>query len=180
MSILCSVSSFTILTADNFNITLKPKWRNLDKDNKKIIDFGGKWVLVGSITFKKKSKDPIFIETISLHWNGENIPNLVASLYKKNFAKDFLPIEKNLVCDGIWNKTKQTLIFNFDEKETLAPTSTFYIVLTIPDSLEDILTTGTFLLEEENLPKPFKHCSQSTKLSLVINDIQSNQPEHTS
>ncbi len=167
--------SFLLCTAafssDRFNIIVKAKWRDLECDNKKNIDFGGRWMLVGSITFKKQCKDPLSITAISLHWNGQAIDNLVASLYKKSFSKEFLPIEKNLICDGTWNKAKQSLIFNFDEKETLLPTTTFYLVLTIPAELEDILTNGTFSLEEHYLPKPFKKCVQATtQLSLGINN----------
>lgn len=134
------------------------------------MDFGGKWVLVGSITFKKKSKEQLFIDTLSLSWKGQHIDHLVASLYKKNLSRDFLPIEDNLICDGVWNKTKQSLIFNFDEKETLNPTTIFYLVLTIPHTLEPILKNGAFVLEEHNLPKPFKQNSQTMHLSLEIHD----------
>ncbi len=155
---------------ETFNITLKPKWRCLEEDCKKVAQFGGKWILAGSITFKKRSKDPVFIETINLHWDGETLDNLIASLYRKNFEKDlFLPIEENLVCDGVWNKCKQTLILNFDEKESLAPTTTYYLVLTVPDDVEPVLKKGSFSLEEQNLPKPFKQCAQQEKLSLALN-----------
>ena len=170
ISFFCIFLFLTSTAEDNFDIVLKPKWRNLDNNNnKKDIDFGGKWILVGSITFKKKSKEPLFIDTISLRWNGEPITNLIASLYKKNFSKDFLPIEDNLICDGLWNNTKQTIIFNFEEKETLTPRTTFYLVLTIPEIIEDILTKGSFSLEEQSLPKPFKQQLQSMNLSLTIN-----------
>jgi hypothetical protein len=163
-----SMFSLTIPSIKNFDIIVKSKWRNLDNNNEKIVDFGGKWVLVGSITFKKRVKEPIAIDTITLRWNGEPITNLIASLYKKNFSKNFIPIEENLVCDGLWNKTKQSIIFNFDEKETLAPTTTFYVVLTIPDDLEDILKKGTLCIEEQCLPKPFKEHASSASLSLAI------------
>jgi len=166
-SILFMVAS-TAHAADQFNIILKPKWRDLEQDNKKIIDFGGRWILAGSITFKKHGKEPLFVDALSFHWNGKNIDNLIASLYKKS-SKTFLPIEKNLICDGIWNKTKQTLLFNFEEKETLSPTTTFYLVLTIPSDLENILFDGTFSLEECCLPKPFKQCAQAAQLSLTNN-----------
>ena len=126
--------------------------------------------MVGSITFKKKSKEPLFIDTLNLTWNGKHIDHLAASLYKKNLSRDFLPIEDNLICDGVWNKTKQTLLFNFDEKETLNPTTIFYLVLTIPDHLEPTLKKGAFVLEEQSLPKPFKQCSQTMHLSLEIHD----------
>ena len=62
---------------------------------------------------------------------GENIENLISSLYKKVPNKEFLPIEDNLICDGIWNKKTQTIILPFEEKETLGPSTKFYLVLTI-------------------------------------------------
>ncbi len=114
----------------------------------------------------------LFLDTISLTWNGDYIDTLSASLYKKNLSRNFLPIEDNLICDGIWNKKKQTLMFNFDEKETLNPTTTFYIVLTIPQSIENILLNGTFSLDENFLPKPFKQRAQTINLSLTINNKQ--------
>lgn len=178
-TIALSCMSFMIFSATRFTIILKPKWRDLETDSKKNIDFGGKWMLVGSITFKKKCKDPMALETLHLHWNGEPISNLVASLYKKDFSRDFLPIDKNLMCDGVWNKSKQTLIFNFEEKETLAPTTTFYLVFTIPEELEANLLQGSFSLIEHFLPKQFKECCQSNNLSLAIQNIKTNSTYHT-
>lgn len=171
LSIILSLSPAMLCKAE-CSITLKPKWRDLDGNSTKAAQFGGKWILVGSITFKR-CKDPIFIETINLHWNGEPLDNLIASLYRKNLDKElFMPIEENLVCDGIWSKNKQTLILNFDEKENLAPTTVFYLVLTVPEDIEPILTMGSFSLEDQCLPKPFKQCAQQEKLSLAFNDMQ--------
>jgi hypothetical protein len=179
LSIIASSLLIQVSKAEEFNIVLKSKWCDLDGNCTKATDFGGKWILVGSITFKKRCKDPICMETINLHWNGEKIDNLIASLYKKNLDKEnFLPIEENLVCDGIWNKNKQTLIFNFDERENLGPTTIFYLVLTVPESIEPLLKKGLFSLEEQCLPKPFKQCAQSEKLSLAMNDTapKTSQP----
>jgi hypothetical protein len=159
-----------IHAVENFDITLKPKWCDLDGNCSRSADFGGKWILVGSITFKKRSKEPVSIDNINLHWKGETIDNLVGSLYKKDLDKNFLPIEDNLVCDGEWNKTKQMLILNFDEKENLGPTTVFYLVLTVPETIEPVLKKGSFCLEKQCLPKPFKDCAQQEKLSLAIND----------
>ena len=172
LSIIFSTLPANNCKAENFNIILKSKWCNLDGNCTKATDFGGKWILVGSITFIRRCKNPICIETMNLHWNGEMIDNLVASLYKKNQDKEnFLPIEENLICDGIWNKNKQKLIFNFDEKKSLEPTTTFYLVLTVPESIEPLLKKGSFCLEEQCLPKPFKECAQKEKLSLAINEV---------
>jgi len=172
LSIIASSLLIQVCKAEEFNIILKSKWCDLDGNCAKATEFGGKWILVGSITFKKRCKDPICIETINLHWNGEPLNNLIASLYRKNLDKDnFLPIEENLVCDGIWNKNKQTLVLNFDERENLAPTTIFYLVLTVPESIEPILRKGSFSLEEQCLPKAFKQCVQTEKLSLAFNEI---------
>ena len=167
-SLLCN--TLTMHGAGDFDITLTPKWSVLDGNRTKATDFGGKWILVGSITFKKRSKDPIAIESITLQWNGDSIDNLIGSLYKKTPDKDFLPIEDNLVCDAVWNKKKQVIIFNFDERENLGPTTVFYLVLTVPEAIESLLKTGSFCLEKQCLPGPFKHCAQQEKLSLAINE----------
>ena len=174
IKILLSIALSTICISthgvEDFNITIKSKWCDLDGNCTKSDDFGGKWILVGSFTFKKRSKEPLCIGNMTLHWSGEPLNNLVASLYKKNLDKDFLAIEDNLVCDGIWNKAKQQLIFNFDERENLGPTTVFYLVLTVPECIESVLKKGFFYIEEQSLPKAFKHCAQQEKLSLAIND----------
>jgi hypothetical protein len=175
---IISITSMTTRTIENFDIVLKSKWQELGSNVIKHTDFGGKWVLVGSITFKKRSKDPIFVDEINLCWHGEKLDNLIGSLYKKNLGKDFLAIEDNLICDGIWNEKKQTLILDFDEKENLGPTTIFYLVLTVPESIEPILKKGHFCLENNCLPHPFKQCAQNEKLLLAINDSPSKGITH--
>jgi len=167
-SIVCLFLS--MYGAEHFDIILKQKWRTLGNiPTENTIDFGGEWILVGSITFKKKSKHYMSIDSINLRWNGKPIDNLIASLYKKLPNKEFLPIEDNLICDGLWNKKKQTLVLNFDEKESLGPLTKFYLVLTIPEELEPILKQGSFHLEEQCLPGPFKQCISQEKLVLATN-----------
>jgi len=158
-------------TTDNFDIVLKSKWQELGCNDNKCADFGGKWILIGSITFKKRSKHPIFVDKINLRWHGENLDNLIASLYRKNSGKEFLAIEQNLICDGQWNPKTQTLILDFDEEEKLAPTNIFYLVLTVPENLEPILKKGHFCLENNCLPRPFKQSAENEKLILAINDV---------
>src|SRR5271169_2712796 len=96
LSIALSSAYLPTHTVEDFDITIKSKWCDLDGNCTNSADFGGKWILVGSFTFKKRSKDPLYIENITLHWNGESLDNLVSSLYKKTLDKDFLPIEDNL------------------------------------------------------------------------------------
>src|ERR1700733_4051398 len=94
ISIILSIFlTATLHGIEDFDITLKPKWNDLDPTSKKSAEFGGKWILAGSITFKKRSKEPIYIHHINLRWKCEPIDNLISSLYKKDLAKAFLPIE---------------------------------------------------------------------------------------
>ena len=162
-----SIPSYCI---DNFDIILKSKWKELGCKDNNCADFGGKWILVGSITFKRRSKEPISISQINLSWHGAQLTDLTASLYRKSIGKEFWPLEENLICDGQWNSKTQTLILDFDAEEKLAPTTVFYLVLTVPESTEQLLRNGHFCLENNHLPRPFKQCAQHEKLILAIND----------
>jgi len=155
-------------TANEFSVTLEPKWENLEPNTRKTKEFGGKWILVGSITFKKNSKEPVNLNKIYLSWQGEAIKNLVGSLYKKKLDKNFIPIQDYLICDSAWNKTKQTLILKFDEKQTLGPITTFYLVLTIPESIETVVKKGSFIIEKEYLPEQFKIYALQHNLPLAL------------
>ena len=173
--LIISTGSFST-ALENFSVILEPKWKNLEHDHKKSEEFGGKWILVGSITFEKKSKEYVSLDKINLCWNGESIDNLIGSLYKKIPEKEFIPIQDNLISDGNWNKTKQTLILKFDKKLSLGPTTTFYLVLTVPETIEFQLKSGSFCIEEQCLPDPFKHCAHNRQLSLAINTTNNLAP----
>lgn len=170
LSAIINLSCMISYARDNFEIVLKPKWQELGCNDNTCADFGGKWIIIGSITFKRRSKDPVFVDKINLRWHGEKLDNLIASLYRKTVGKEFLAIEENLICDGQWNQKTQTLILDFDEEEKLGTTSVFYLVLTIPETIEPILKRGHFCLENGCLPRPFKECCQNGKLILAVND----------
>ncbi len=174
LSILIITSGSCTLALEDFSVSLEPKWQNLEHDQQKSKEFGGKWILVGSITFEKKSKELVSLDKINLHWNGTDIDNLIGSLYKKYPDKEFIPIEDNLICDGSWNKTKQTLILKFTERLTLGPITTFYLVLTVPETTELMLKNGSFCLEEQCLPEPFKPYARKRQLSLSVNTTGQN------
>ena len=150
-------------------ILVEPLWYDLDHNGSRVEQFGGKWILVGYITFKKRCKDIVCMETMHMHWNGLHLDNLIGSLYKKVSDREvFLPIEDNLVCDGVWNERTQTLIFDFDEEENLGPTTTFCLVLTVPGKVESILKKGSFSIEHRCLPYPFSQSIQNENLVLAI------------
>lgn len=154
--------------SDDFSIIIESKWQDLEKEPAKAKEFGGKLILVGSITLKKRSKEYVSLSKIYLRWNGCPIDNLVGSLYKKELDKDFHPIEEYLVCDGVWNKNKQRLLFEFDEKQTLGPTNIFYLVLTVPEELEKTLKNGSFEIEHSCLPELLQQCTINQELALSI------------
>ncbi len=160
--------------ADDFQLIIEPKWQNLEMDSTQSDKFGGKWLLVGSITFRKKAKESVNLTQLELRWNGQEINDLLGSLYRKDPDKDFLPIEDNLVCDGTWNKTRQLLKLTFDEKETLGLVNIFYLVLTIPETMEPLVKKGSFEIVQRSLPEPFRLATLSHKLSLSLDIIGSS------
>lgn len=150
-----------------FKITLEPLWHSLDTDQHN--NFGGKWIVVGSINFKKKSNENVQLSSLQLLWKGKKLNNLIASLYKKEFNKPFLAIEENLICDGIWNQTQQKLILKFNKQESLHAYDSYYLVLTIPTQMESIITQGSFEIEQTMLPHQLKD-SISQSLTLTLNN----------
>lgn len=133
-------------------VLLEPKWENLEHGIEKIKLFGSKWILAGSITIKKKSKEPASLTILELKWKGPRIDHLVASLYRKCPDKIFLPIENNLISDGIWNEDLQTLTFTFNASQSLGILNIFYLALTMPISQEERIKTGFFVIEPTGLP----------------------------
>jgi hypothetical protein len=126
---------------------------------------------VGSITFKKKSKEAVNLNRLYLRWKGSVLPHLMGSLYRKMPDRDFLPIEEHLVCDGTWNKAQQTLRLTFDHKESLGLTNVFYLVLTVPSDLELAVRRGRFDLEPQVLPEQFRTATSHQNLSLTLDAL---------
>ncbi len=146
-------------------ISVEPQWKNIENNCKRADQCGGKWILVGSITFRKKSKEQTKLEHMKLSWHGKQINHLYGSLYKKLPEKRFMPIELNLICDSSWNKARQELILNFeDNKQTLGPLNIFYLVLTVPTEIEPTLRQGHFSMSKPDLPLSFR--SQAAPLKL--------------
>jgi len=160
-----------IQTKEAFKVILEAKWQNLQNDPQKIELFGGKWILAGSITFKKKSSEIIFLDQIQLTWKGEPIAHLIGSLYEKNDTSSFLPIEKYLVCDSQWKKSTQQLLMEFKEPLTLGAVNTFYLVLTVPEKIEQALKNGEFHIEQTGLPLRYREYVKNKHLSIALDDL---------
>ena len=148
-------------------ISMEPRWDQLTSQVPEYVR-GGKSIVVGSITFRKKCKYPAKLETITLAWHGKPIEKLSGSLYKKIPDKPFAPLESNFVADSSWNQTKQKLHFSFsDNKQSLGPTNIFYVVLTVPPGLERTLRNGSFSLSHHNLPDMFAIKQDQMRFNLV-------------
>lgn len=169
----CTACAVLTSKADQkpFQVELKAKWKNLDTNPKRIKQFGGKWIVVGSITFKKRSSEILFLDEMKLSWEGEPLPNLVGSLYEKNDLAPFLPIEKYLLSDSAWKRSSQQMVLKFHRPLTLGPINTLYLVLTVPQELEDKLKKGTFKLEHVGLPVHYRHYVQGQELSIALGDL---------
>lgn len=168
VSLLVLNAATTLLTANNCDILLVPLWDSLEKNNMLERNLGGRWMLVGSITFHKKSKEIAKLTQISFAWRGKYIDYLSGSLYKKFPEKQFMPIEENLVCDGTWNKKNQCLTLDFNHrKQTLGACTIFYLVFTVPDTIEPTLKSGYFRIVQTNLPDTLYKNNQELKLDLA-------------
>jgi len=105
-----------------------------------------KWAWIGLITMK--SKIPLKLKTLNLQWYGKKLDDLHASLYQKK-EKDptLIPIQQNLVCDGVWNTKKQELTFDIDQK--IVSINNYYLVLSFSKREEDALKSGKFTFPDK-------------------------------
>lgn len=155
---------------DGLTITLTPAWQQIGHGKARANTFGGAWMCVGIITIKKRVNETLFLTEAVFHWHGAPFKNLHASLYRKN-SEPFLAIEENVVSDGVWKASQQLLSFSFNNKQILDPVTTFYLVLTVPTSLEEPLKSGTFELLAARLPEHIRLYLGNKPLSLALSDL---------
>lgn len=161
---------------DELRVIIEPHWQNLEHSAEHASRFGGQWILAGSITFKKKTKRPLFLTELHLTWHGPHVTNLLGSLYDKPLDKTFMPIEDSLLCDGSWNEKTQTLLLRFNTKKALSAVDIFYLVLTVPHHLEPELKKGYFDIQAVSVPEPLSfHTHDSLRLSLDALDCITTQ-----
>ena len=151
---------------NKFSIVIVPKWEDLEKNNFKQL-FTDKWILVGDITFKKKAPDFMALKELHLIWKGKKINHLLGSLFEKGNYGDFMPIEKNLICDSKWKSSEQKLILKFKKPKTLHTVNQLSLVLTVPKDIENSLK-GYFEIEASTLPEPYKEYVNQHNLKLAI------------
>ncbi len=103
-------------------------------------------VWTGMITLK--STQPINLQELHLQWRGEKIARLQASLYQKKETDNLLiPIQENLVCDGLWNARKQMLTFHLDKK--IVAVNKYYLFLNFAENDAYKVKHGAFIIPEK-------------------------------
>jgi len=152
---------------DKCAISITPLWQELEHKNERIEQLGGKPILVAQITFKKRLQQPMYLDSLQLQWHGPTMQSLAGSLYMKSFDKDFVPLERHLVCDGIWHKAEQKLILNFGSRQTLSAVNTFYVVFRLSPEQQTAVKNGSFSLLPHSLPDAFRPCASSATLTLL-------------
>lgn len=166
--LLLSSSTIGAVIPTDCLISMEPRWEQLNRKNVPDQAVGGKSIVIGSITFRKKCKQSAKLDTLTLSWHGKPIEKLSGSLYKKIPDRPFVPLENNLVADSSWNQSKQKLHFHFNNnKQSLGPATMFYVVLTVPRNLERTLRAGSFSLSHHNLPEMFAIKQDQMKLNLA-------------
>lgn len=156
------------------SIAIESHWQDLENNKERAQKFGGKWVLAGTITFKKNCNAPARLSELHLVWHGTPVDHLKGSLFSPKNMQPLRPTNEQHVADSIWSKTKQSLIFKFDDHAvSLHPTTIFYLVLTIPEEQEKTLR-GSFSIEPQCLPEAFKEVVQRDSLAIQIDVTQSN------
>ncbi len=169
------------INSSDITVTIQPDWKDLEHNPKYIKKFGGRWILAGTITIVKKAQEKIHLNRLHLQWEGPQespkIETLNASLYAGECLEDFLPIQENLVCDGVWNSAQQKLLFNFEEQQLLTFKNCFFLVLTVPENKEQLIRNGTFKLVTAILPEPIKECLNNEQICLQYKKNSSPFPK---
>jgi hypothetical protein len=135
-------------------LRLEPRWQHI-KDS--CLLFDDRWILVGTIIFGNKGIEPLEIDTLVLCWHGQYLDKLFASLYRTEINEPFLAIDNYWIADGIWDKTKQRIIFKLETKKRLSTITNFHLMLTIPACLEPIIKKGSFSIESHYLPISYQN-----------------------
>jgi hypothetical protein len=153
---LCTFSGTALhaIVSHQCELSVKPLWQKLQRDSASL---QGDWIVVGTLTFRKKLAEPVHLTTLALSWQGETLQNVQASLYRTEVNEPFFATDDYWVSDGIWSREKQQLFFKLDRKKALSAITTFHLVLTIPLSLNAVFKSGFFKIDSCSLPTHYQN-----------------------
>ena len=60
-----------------------------------------------------------------------------------------MPVAKNLVCDGVWNKNRQEVMFQLNEK--LIAVNKYHLVISFPNKIKGFIQKGSFNVSDDSL-----------------------------
>lgn len=155
-----------IYTRDAAHIIITPTWEPIQTTD--AIDTESDWVIIGTITFKKKLPEKMVLKELVLNWHGEYVEDLSGSLFIKKYNKPFMPIEECCVSDSSWETGAQQLQWIFCTPITLSTETTLYITLIIPHALHPALENGYFTLDADRMPPPFKKEADRKQLRVLF------------
>lgn len=128
---------------DFFSLSTTMTWKEYVLCVPRISFSKEKWTWAGSITLK--SRNPVKLTMLVLQWRGDALDQIAASLYQKKERETVvIPIQKNLVCDGVWDKDKQQIVFSLNEK--IVAVNKYHLVLSYPKDIESKVRHGKFVV----------------------------------
>lgn len=130
-----------------FSLHTTPTWKEYSTPQRTISFGKEKWAWKSSFTLK--SKKPMKLTTLVLAWQGKPLTTLAASLYQKKENAALIPIQKNLIGEGTWDKHKQQLLFTLNEK--VVAVNKYHLVISYPKQLESLVKSGKFIIKNTNL-----------------------------
>jgi len=169
----CTIIQSKSAQTNDCTISIESQWEDLENNKEKSQKFGGKWILAGTITFKKKCNKQVTLQEIRLQWHGKHLELLTGSLFIHKDTGPFKPVPDNHIADSKWSKTTQTLLLKFNHPISLHTTTTFHLVLTVPEDQEQLLK-GNFTIEPAYLPEPFQEAIQKDPLSISLDVMGSS------
>lgn len=135
-----------------FSLTSSNTWREFKAPltQQKNRNQNEKRILISEINLK--SNDSTFIENLTAQWQGAAVGKMVASLYTKKLTdhKAPVPIDDNLICDGMWHAATKEFVFPVHKK--LVASDTYYLMLHVPAKFEAKLKTGSFKISQQEKP----------------------------
>jgi hypothetical protein len=155
MSISLTILSSTTVNAmigqqafDFFSLNATTTWREYPLNIPQINFLKEKWVWTCSLTLK--SKQPVKLNSLVLQWKGEKLHHLAAALYQKKERENaVIPIQQNLVCDGMWDPKTQQMVFEPNEK--VIAVNKYYLMVSFPKSMEHSVKKGKFIVLQTQL-----------------------------
>lgn len=130
---------------DSLGLSLctSPTWHDFSFKNSDDQFSHNRWAWTWSLTLK--SKEALKLHQLTLQWIGQQVESLYASLYQKKDCEPMLiPIQENLVSEGMWDHKNQQLIFSMNER--IIATNKYYLVLSFPQTIESLIKHGTFMI----------------------------------